>query len=372
MKRIGKPLHLGVVNNRAAPIEHRLTPNWCCLLSIILILSGCSDTSDLKTPTIAVNLPEKYNTPDGMVVDGDNNIFLCCPNYNDDSYSAKLLKITADDKISEIFTFPPHPETKKAGPLGIDIGPDGNFYVADNQSPTSNDYKSRLLRIVMEDGKAVGCEVLVTGFIQSNAVSCRGDSVYVTETSLDIEAAPMPSGVYRFRYSEFEGEPIKLLPGGKDKHLITTFLTDNPDWRVGANGMGFDSKGNMYVCNFGEASLIKISFDKDGKVASQKVFAKGQGMESTDGLKIDPKTGDFYIADFVGNAVHKVDAKTGKVTTIAKNANNSGGVGGLLDRPSEVCLRNNKIYVSNIDLPGGGNVYDKPHTISVIELDKPR
>ena len=357
MKQMSQRMHLTVVLNSTLA------------LTILLILFGCSSASDLKTPTIAVNLPEKYNTPDGMVLDAENNILLCCPNYNDDRYPAKLLKITPDDKVTEIFTFPVHPQTHKAGPLGIDIGPDGNFYVADNQSPTTNDYKSRLLRIVVKDGKAVGCEVLVTGFIQSNAVACHGNSVYVTETSLDINATPMPSGVYRFRYSEFTGQPIKLLPGGKDKHLVTTFLTDNPHWRVGANGMGFDANGNMFVCNFGQGSVIKITFDKNGKVASQTVFAKGQGMESTDGLKIHPKTGDIYIADFVGNAVHKVDAKTGKVTTIAKNANNSGGAGGLLDRPSEVCLRDNKIYVSNIDLPRAGNVYDKPHTISVIELD---
>jgi sugar lactone lactonase YvrE len=355
MKQMSQRMHLNVVTN------------IIFVLTISLILSGCGTTSTLKTSSIAVNLPEKYNTPDGMVLDADNNILLCCPNYNDNRYPAKLLRITPDDKITEIFTFPVHPETRKAGPLGIDIGPDGNFYVADNQSPYSNNYKSRLLRVIVKDDKAVGYEVLVTGFIQSNAVSCHGNSVYVTETSLDIDATPMLSGVYRFRYSEFKGQPIKLLPGGKDKHLLTTFLTDNPDWRVGANGMGFDANGNMFVCNFGRASLIKITFDKNGKAASQTVFAKGQGMESTDGLKIHPKTGDFYIADFVGNAVHKVDAKTGKVTTIAKNANNSGGIGGLLDRPSEVCLRDNKIYVSNIDLPGAGNVYDKPHTISVIE-----
>ena len=43
-------------------------------------------------------------------------------------------------------------------------------------------------------------------------------------------------------------------------------------------------------------------------------------------------------------------------------------VGGLLDRPSEVCLRGNKVYVSNIDLPMKGNEYDRPHTISLIKL----
>jgi len=48
--------------------------------------------------------------------------------------------------------------------------------------------------------------------------------------------------------------------------------------------------------------------------------------------------------------------------------NTPDGVGGLLDRPSEVCLRGNKIYVSNIDLPMKGNEYDRPHTISLIKL----
>jgi len=115
---------------------------------------------------------------------------------------------------------------------------------------------------------------------------------------------------------------------------------------------------------------MKIKLDHSGNVTSQRVFAQGQGMESTDGIKIDPKTDDIYVADFVGNAVHRIEAKTGKVTTIAKNKNNCSGVGGNLDRPSEVCLRDNKIYVSNIDLPLGGNEYDDLHTISVIELDK--
>jgi len=91
-------------------------------------------------------------------------------------------------------------------------------------------------------------------------------------------------------------------------------------------------------------------------------------MKSTDGMKIDPATGNIYVADFVGNAVHKVCPITGKVTTVWQNKDNSGGIGGLLDRPSEVCIRGNKIYVANIDLALTGNEYDEPHTISVIKL----
>jgi sugar lactone lactonase YvrE len=340
-----------------------------CVGVLALTAAGCGDAA-LKTPTIAVDLPEQYNTPDGMVLAPDGTIILSCPNFNDDKYPAKMLRIDANNKLSEIIALPVHPETGKVGPLGVDIGPDGNLYICDNQAFGTDQHKSRLLRVVMKDGKAEKCEVLVTGFVMSNAVSCFGDSVYVTESKIDPKVYPMPSGVYRFKMSELGGErPIALEPGTKDRHLLTTTTTKNKEWQVGANGLGFDSKGNLYYCNFGDAQVLKVTFDAQGNVASQKVLAEGQGMKSTDGLKVDPKTSDIYVADFLGNAIHKIDPATGKVTTLARNGN-TDGAGGKLDRPSEVCLRGGKVYVSNIDLPLAGNTYDKPHTISVIDLSK--
>ncbi|HPD46454.1 MAG TPA: hypothetical protein P5279_07305 [Anaerohalosphaeraceae bacterium] len=349
----------------------RLTSRGLVLLAaaVVLTVSGCGMAPRYR-PAIAVNLQERYNTPDGMVLDPNGDILLNLPNLNNPDYPAVLVKIDKNDRVTELFPYPPHPETGRACPLGIDVGPDGNYYVADNQSFVNSDYKSRLLRLRVKDGAVVGCDVLVTGFIQANAVSCHGDSVYVTETCLDNDASPMPSGVYRFRFAEFTGEPIVLEKGGADKHLLVKFFTNNDDWRVGANGMGFDADGNLYVCNFGEASLLKFTFGPDGNVVAHEEIAKGGPIQSTDGLKIHPDTGDIYIADFIGNAVHKVAPKTGRVTTIWQNENNSGGVGGLLDRPSEVCIRGNKIYVANIDLPLGGNEYDEPHTISVIPISK--
>jgi sugar lactone lactonase YvrE len=133
--------------------------------------------------------------------------------------------------------------------------------------------------------------------------------------------------------------------------------------------MGFDSKGNMYVCNFGEATIMRYTFDTAGNIASSEIFASGQGMESCDGIKFDPRNDDMYVADFAANAVHRID-KNGKVTTVWKNAIDSGGIGGLLDRPSEVCLRGNQLYISNIDLPVKGNRYDQLHTISVIDVSR--
>jgi len=365
------------------------------VISGMLLLAGCNKPADsaadakpeLKTPKIAVNLPVEHNTPDGMAVDAEGNIILSCPNFNDQSYPAWLMKITPDDKLEEYFEMAVHPETKKACPLGIAFGSDGNLYIADCQAIGGDDtYKSRLLKLTIEDGKPVKCESVVEGFVFSNAVACHGDSVYVSETKFapappedettedetTSEAAPkgpIPSGVYRFKISELDGsKPIQLEKGGNDPHLVCKLSTNSEEWPFGANGLGFAADGTMYVCNFGDAELIAVSFDEEGK-ATQKVVAAGDPMKSADGLKVDAKTGLVYIADFVDNAVHCVDPKTGKVTVIAQN-DMSDGKDGQLDKCSEVCLRGNKIYVANIDLPFGGNAYDEPYTVSVIEMDE--
>jgi len=335
--------------------------------ALLLIFPGCSSRRGLRKSKTAFELPEEYNTPDGMVADSEGNIYLNCPNWNDAGFPAKLLKISPDDTITEVLTYPADPMTKKANPLGIDIGADGNLYVADNQNPYIKEGKSRLLRVLMRNGSAVGCEVVAEGFNISNGVACTDKYVYLTETSLDADARPMPSGVYRFRYSEFNNGSVKIAPGGEDRHLIAKMYTDNPDALFGANGIDTDRQGNLFVGNFGRAELVRITIDKKGQVTGQEVFARGGGIKSIDGLKFDDLSQDIYIADFAGNAVHKVDGRSGEVTTLAKNGNTTGE-GGLLDRPSEVCIRRDKIYVSNIDLPDNKNEYDKPHTISVIEI----
>jgi len=341
-----------------------------CLIAVAgtSILTGCATTPALRTPSVAVDLPEEYNTPDGMTLDREGNILLSVPNVNGQDFPAKILKIDRNDRVSEFITLPPHPATGHAFPLGIVMGPDGNVYVADNQEFADASHKSRLLKIVMENGRPVRCETVVEGFVIANGVDCYGDYIYVAETKLDPSAYPLPSGVYRFKISELNGRrPIKLLPGGRDKHLVTTLYTRNKDWQVGANGLVVDAEGNLFVCNFGDGQVIKVTLDESGKVVSQKVVAEGSGIQSCDGMKMDPRTGDLYVADFVGNAVHKIDPRTGKVTTIAKNGNTDGR-NGELDRPSEPQLRGNRLYVSNIDLPAGDNVYDAPHNISVIDL----
>jgi len=338
------------------------------LLAGAMFTGGCE--ANLAKPTIALNLPDKYNTPDGMTVDARNNIILSVPNINDPNHPAVMLRISPDDQITEIAKLPVHPDTKRAIPLGVGVGADGNLYISDSQGFVTDEHKSRVLRVVMKNGKAVKVEVVVTGLVMANGLAAHGDMIYVCDSKLVPNAYPLPSGVYGFKISELSGDkPYQVKPGLADEHLAIHFTTKNKDWQVGANGLGFDNEGNMVVCNFGDAQLIQAKMGAGGKAVSRKVVAEGQGMVSCDGLSVDRKSGDVYIADFLGNALHRVNLKTGKVTTVARNGN-TDGADGSLDRPSEPCVRGSKVYVANIDLPLAGNTYDKPHTLSVIEVGK--
>ncbi|MHC5053671.1 MAG: MFS transporter [Planctomycetota bacterium] len=332
---------------------------------------------------LMIELEGDYNTPDGMASDGQGNILVSMPNFNDPSKPARIVKIDGSDKLSDWFVLPPHPETKYACPLGIAFASDGNLYWADCQDlgvgvagsldsvPDRTEFAgknvSRLCRVVVEDGKPVRSEVVVNGFFVSNAVACWEDCVYVTETSLGIkraEGGPHHSGVYRFKLSELDAaNPITLKTGGEDPHLITRFETKGA-WPVGANGMGFGPKGELYVCNFGDAQLQEYS--TDGKF--KRVVAEGDPMKSTDGLMVDMGTGEVYIADFLGSAIHKVAPATGKVTTIQADPDDNDGSANRLDKCSECRKRGNKLYVANIDLPFDGNKPDKPNSIAVVQL----
>jgi len=350
--------------------------NAAVMVGLCWLMAGCgcecgkdgqpAGQGGLMKPRVGFMLPEKYNSPDGMTLGKDGCIYLAMNNVVLQQHPAMILRITPDDKLEEVITLPPHPDTKLASPLGVAFGSDGNLYVADCQAfCTKEPAKSRLLRVNMKDGKAAGCDVVAVGLNMANGVAAKDDCIYVCETTLNKET-PMTSGVYRFAIAELDAKnPVKVT-GLNDSHLAVKLSTQNKEHPVGANGLDFDAAGNMYVCNFGDREVIKVVFDENGKVKSQQVLAKDQGMLSADGLHCDAD-GNVWVADFLGNAVARIDAATGKVAIVAKNGE-SDGADGSLHAPSECIRRGNKLYVSNINLTYGPHKSSKLYTISVIDL----
>lgn len=344
-----------------------------------LVIAGCSkkeDTSQEK-PTVKgsstllkaellVQLPDYCNTPDGMALLPDNSFVLSVPNYNDANAGAFIMKISADNKVSQFFAPPPHPKTNVAAPMGICVAPSGDIYYADNQffqAPQS----SRLMRIEMKDGQPQKAVTAVSGMNVANAVAIKGDYVYVSETILVPESKPLISGIFRFKMGD-EGIELKT-PLESDPHLITTITSNHPTIGFGADGLCFDSKGNLYCGNFADGTIHKITFDEQGNVADNTIWIKTDKMKCADGLCCDKKTDRILVADMIQNAIQMIHPD-GTVETIAMNGDTDGADGGI-DQPCEAIFRGNEVIISNMDWPFEGVVnttWDKPYTLSVVKL----
>ncbi|KPK41094.1 MAG: hypothetical protein AMJ65_10100, partial [Phycisphaerae bacterium SG8_4] len=126
-----------------------------------LVLTGCNSERKAR---LLVKLPDYCNTPDGMALMPDGGFVLSVPNYNDPSAGAFIMKVSARNKVSKFFIPPAHPKTGTAAPMGICLAPSGDLYYADNLFGPDTPQTSRVMRIVVEDGKPQEAVTVVSGF----------------------------------------------------------------------------------------------------------------------------------------------------------------------------------------------------------------
>ena len=326
-----------------------------------------------------LELPEdKVNMPDGMCLMGDGSFLLSVPNFEDHKLPPFIARITADNKFETFYELPPRPDTGRIGPMGIGKASNGDIYLADMQlfhgekkegeekaAPLFE--KSRLLRIVMKDGKPTEVKVVAEGMNVANAVAFKDGYVYLSDTILEPGTDPLVSGVFRFKLDD---ENVKVTkPFREDPHFLkgSEIKTKNVKIGFGADGLAFDSQGNLYIGNFSDGIVHKLTFDKDGNVASNEVFGESAEMKSADGLFYNAADNKIYVADMVNNAVHAISVKDGTVETLAVCDDNDGQDG--IDSPCEAIVRGDEVIVSNMDMLGGKNTKrELPCTLVVIKL----
>jgi sugar lactone lactonase YvrE len=325
----------------------------------------------LAKPSLFLDLPEEANGPDGMTMAPNGNILVACPNFVNPEHPGIIIEVDKANKWTTFSTAPVHPETKKGHPMGMDFGPDGNLYYADNQYFNDKDYKSRLMRVTVKDGKAVKTDVVVDGFKLSNAVIWKGNDVFVSDTFRDVEGKPGVSCIFKISLDEMNAGVVELKHSEDDPHIIASFVTvpnDRGDV-AGADGMTIDSTGCLYVGNFGDGVMSKICFDADGNVAGQKIISKA--ITCCDGIFCDLATDDIYITDSAKNAIHLM-RPDGTMKQLWANGD-SDGSDGLLDQPCEPIIRGDELIVVNFDFatPEWGLINQKPddkHNLSVFKL----
>lgn len=319
-----------------------------------------------------LELPDICPTPDGMTLDQDGNLVLACPNFADTLKPALLLVIDKDRNWKVLDYVPVHPETGFAFPMGIDYGPDGVLYVADNQGwlgTPKGQNQGRILALHFSEGKISDYHVIAYGMSHPNGIKYKNGHLYVTQSLLPAFNTPeMTSGVYRFSVND---RNIKVNNDATDANLLVTYTTVNPNVQYGLDGLVFNKKGDLFVGNFGDGTLFKIEFDTDGNITSNTLFASDENMTTIDGICID-KDENIYVADFFMNRINKVTPE-GVVSILAQNEDTDGSDGGL-DQPGEPIFFNNVIVVTNFDMVTGPGVlnsgHQKPYTLSFINLNQ--
>ena len=326
----------------------------------------------MQTPHLFAVLPDACPTPDGMAIAPDGELVVACPNYADPTQAACLIKIGKDRKVRPWVKVPVLSDTGVACPMGIEFGPDGDLYVCDNQGwpgDAKGQFKGRILRMRIKDNQVVSTTVVAEGMEHPNGVRVRGGQLYVTQSLMSKVKDPsgrLLSGVYRF---PLDARDVKVTNTLADANLITTLITRNADCQYGADGLAFDKAGNLYVGNFGDGAIHKITFGADGKATGNTVWAVNlKEMRTTDGISFDD-SGNLYVADFSENAVAVVTPDA-TVHRIAKSPDSDGSKGEL-DQPGEPILWNGKLIVTCFDKVTGpdkvNTKHDKPYTMVELE-----
>ena len=378
------------------------------LAALAALLCGCGRSPEaggaagLQTAQLFVELPNFVVTPDGMAIAPDGDLLLAVPNFaayakgaTKPDVPARFVKIGKDRKVRDLFECPILAETGRACPMGVEFGPQGELYVADNQNWAAGNgtngeiNQGRILRLRLDGDKLVETTVLAKGISHPNGVRFRNGQVYVSVSKLPKIKRPdglMVSAVYRF---PADGKEIQVNNTLDDPNLLVTFVTQNKFAQYGLDGIVFDSKGNLFVGNFGDGAIYKLTFDDQGKVVSNTLFAKTDHdssldpklpgfldkatkakMRTTDGMCVD-KADNIYVADFSNNAIAKV-TPAGVISVLAQNGD-TGGRNGELNEPGEPIVWNGMLVVSNFDAviePDKVNgKHESPAKLSLLRLE---
>ncbi|WP_136443857.1 hypothetical protein [Pacificoceanicola onchidii] len=349
-----------------------------------LLLAGPASAEGTHKAELLTELPATLNSPASMGLDSAGNLYFTSPNFHNEAMvkagaleapaPPAIAKVAPDNTVSIWYTFTAddmEPTSGLIGPFGITFGPDGNAYFADMQLWFGG--TSRIMRINVEDGKAMAVEPVVIGTSFPNALVFRGNDLFLSDTVLVTEkGVSTTSGLYKFSLDEMNSGPVEVKPyaeGDADPHLFETF-TSNGALTFGANGLTVDGEGNLYTSIMEDGTIVKTTVDSDGNLVDSEVFARGMG--AVDGMAWDAGTNKIYLTDLAHNAVYSVDME-GNKSLLAQNPD-TDGTGGALDAPAEVIVRGKDAIITNFDATGltpdmVNQAADLPITLSVIRLD---
>jgi streptogramin lyase len=291
--------------------------------------------------------------PEGIAVDGAGNVYV----------SNGFAEIIEKGAAVTLYTFTtlagnaaaPVGSTDGTGsaarfnaPNGMIADGSGNIYVAD--------YGNNTVRKIMPGGQVttVAGQAGTVGSADGMGSNARFNSP--SWVAMD--------GAGNLYVTDFGNDTIrKITPGGMVSTLAGTAGvsgrsdgTGNSAQFDGPSGIAVDSAGNVYVGDFYNNTIRKIT--PGGAVTTLAGTPVGGGafdgtgsaarFNGPGGLAVDGE-GNVYVADIFNNAIRKV-TPAGVVTTLAGQAAQAGS----MDNQGDYATFNNPIALA---IDGGGNLY---------------
>jgi sugar lactone lactonase YvrE len=280
------------------------------------------------------DLPGQF--PESITIDRWGNMYLGL------FLAGTILKITPSGHQSTLVTFPSN-AAGSSETLGVRVGPDGNLYaaVANTDSTLSGVWR------VSPSGHTMAKIATVPGFPNGLAFDARGN-LYVSES--------IGGAVYRI---SLHGGPAQLwsddplLRGTAGATPCGTHFSGLP---IGANGLAFDSHGDLLVNNTTESTIVRIPVRPDGTAGPASLFVRQDcRLWGADGVTTD-RWGNLYVAANAAENIVRV-SPTGRLDVLASHA-----AGDPLFTPSDVAfgpgwLDRPALFISNFALayPNGAN-----------------
>lgn len=293
-----------------------------------------------------------YGSTEGIAIDAQGNIYATA------MFAGEVLKITPAGSVSSYARIPGFAGAGGASPqenglIGLAIDGEENIYALVAAFPSDaavNDVVG--VWKIGRGGKRV--ELLARGkaagmVFPNFAIFDRHGNLFMTDSTLGIIYKISPNGTV----VEFLRHP--MLRAASDALVA-----------VGANGLGFDQAGDLYVANTFPRSkdgpepmrglIAKVAMNPDGTAGAISVFT--DQVTSPDGILFDAQ-GNIYVAQNFGNGISKV-SRTGVVSMVA--------AGAPLAMPASLAIRGNTLYATNLAFPDTIGEPIGPPSISAIDI----
>lgn len=357
-------------------------------IAAVALCAGCASVpEDAGRPHLFKSFGDVANTPEGLALDRDGNLYLSAINGVDPSYPGHIWKMDAKTGAWSIF-FVTRTDTSsgKSFPQGIVFGDDGNLYYSENQYFADRNYASTVRRVVIENGEAKKCETVVENVMLPNGLRWRDGALWFSE-SFAHHGDSYGGAIYRIPAADLRADRPARLENKDEMEKDPYFIAFVPAklvsrdgldpldeklhiFTAGPDGIDFDSEGNLYTGSFGDGRFWVLRNLGDGRYSKPELL-DDTSMTCCDGIVYDAKNDRIICTAAAQNKLCAWNVKKARMETVWKNAD-TDGADGLLDQPSELMiLPDGRMVVVNIDAPSPGMLNsgaDSVHTLSVIDL----